>query len=153
MRNSPTAGASSVQRVVVDANIVIAARLRRDATHDRAKAIVTGIDRGNLPTAVVLTDVLTEVLNYLNERASHGMAVATLDALVESSGFELVRPTNTDFTTGRSLFRRYEGLSLTDAVIAAYIGREELGYLYSFDDDFDALDGFSRLETVDHPYD
>lgn len=140
-----------MQRVVVDTDVIVAARLGRDANHQRAEPIVSGIDGGHLPTAIVLTDVLVEVLNYLNERASHEAAVATLDALVESSGFELVRPANADFTAGRSLFRRYEGLSLTDAIIAAYVDREELEYLYSFDGDFDALDGLTRLETADHP--
>lgn len=141
-----------MQRVVVDANVILAARLGQDANHERAESIVSAIDRGHLPTAFVLSDVLTEVLNYLNERASHGAAVATLDALVDGSGFELVRSTKSDLVTARSLFRRYEGLSLTDAVIAAYIYRADLQYLYSFDSDFDALKELTRLETADHPY-
>ena len=51
------------------------------------------------------------------------------------------------------LFETYEGLSFGDATIAAYMGREEIERLYSFDDDFDALDGITRLETADDPFD
>ena len=30
--------------------------------------------------------------------------------------------------------------------------REGIEYLYSFDDDFDALDGVTRLDTADNPF-
>ena len=30
--------------------------------------------------------------------------------------------------------------------------REGIKYLYSFDDDFDAIDGVSRLETPNNPF-
>jgi predicted nucleic acid-binding protein len=30
--------------------------------------------------------------------------------------------------------------------------REGVEYLYSFDDDFDALDGVTRLETPENPF-
>jgi hypothetical protein len=33
-----------------------------------------------------------------------------------------------------------------------YMQREGIEYLYSFDDDFDALGGITRLETPDNPF-
>jgi predicted nucleic acid-binding protein len=35
--------------------------------------------------------------------------------------------------------------------MAAYIQREGIEYLYSFDDGFDGIDEVTRLETVDNP--
>ena len=138
--------------VAVDANVLIAARLARDQNHDRGEAIVTAIDQGELPTGIVLSDVLEEVSNYLQARAGHAVAVDTLDALIESSGFELTQTSTSDFEAGRSVFRRYESLSLTDAIIVAAMQRAEIEYLYSFDDGFDSVDEITRLTTPDSPF-
>lgn len=139
-------------RVVIDSNVLLAARLERDSNHERAMPITDAVDHGTLPSVVVLTDVLSETLNYLNERVGHTVAVRTLDALVESSGYEIVRSTKGDFDAGRSLFRTYDGLSLIDGMIAAYMHRTDCTYLYSFDDDFDAVGDITRLETADDPF-
>jgi predicted nucleic acid-binding protein len=138
--------------VVVDANVLIAARLSRDQNHKRGKAISDAIDQGNLPTAYVLSDVLEEVINYLQARGGHDVASETLDALIESSGFSLIQTSKTDFNAGRSVFRRYESLSLTDAVIVATMQRNEIEYLYSFDDGFDGVPELTRLTTPDNPF-
>lgn len=138
--------------VVVDANVLIAARLSRDQNHERGNAIADAIDHGDLPTAHVLTDVLEEVINYLQAKAGHDVAVETLDALVESGGFSLTQTSNTEFNAGRSLFRRYDSLSLTDAVIVATMQRDDIDYLYSFDDGFDSVTGVTRLSTPDDPF-
>lgn len=139
-------------RVLVDSNVLIAARLKRDQNHDRGVSISRAFDQGDLPPALVIDDVLGEVLNYLTARASHNVAVETLDALVESSGFETVHTPKSDFDAGRSVFRTYERLSLTDAIIVASMQRQNVEYLYSFDDGFDAVDGITRLTTADDPF-
>jgi len=138
--------------VAVDANVLIAARLARDQNHDRGEAITTAIDQGQLPTGIVLSDVLEEVINYLQARGGHDIAVDTLDALIESSGFELTQTSKADFEAGRSVFRRYDSLSLTDAIIVAAMQRAEIEYLYSFDDGFDEVAEITRLTTPDSPF-
>lgn len=139
-------------RVVVDANVLIAARLARDQNHDRGRAISEAIDRGALPTGYILSNVLEEIVNYLQARSGHETATETLDALIESSGFVLTQTPKSDFDAGRSLFRRHESLSLTDAVIVAAMQRLDIEYLYSFDDGFDSVEGISRLTTPDDPF-
>ncbi|WP_436901737.1 type II toxin-antitoxin system VapC family toxin [Halovenus halobia] len=131
--------------VIVDANVLIAARLSRDQNHDRGEAITQAIDQGTHPTAYVLSDVLAEVINNLQARAGH-------DAVIEISGFSLRQTTKSEFDTGRSLFRRYEPLSLTDAVIVAMMHREDIEYLYSFDDGFDSVSRITRLTTPVNPF-
>ena len=138
--------------VIVDANVLIAARLSRDQNHERGVAITQAIDRGTLPTAYVLSEVLEETINYLQARAGHAVATETLDALIESGGFSLKQTSKSDFDTGRSLFRRHESLSLTDAIIVATMQREEIDYLYSFDDGFDGVNPINRLTTPDNPF-
>jgi predicted nucleic acid-binding protein len=85
----------------VDANVLIAARLSRGQNHDRGAAIAEAFDQGELPTAYLLSDILEEVTNYLQARSRPAVATETLDALVESSGFELLYTPKADFDTGR----------------------------------------------------
>jgi hypothetical protein len=137
--------------VLVDSNVVIAARFSRDQNHDPGRRITDAFDLGDLPTGRITSDALEEIVNYVNERGGHDSAVATLDKLQESGGFEIVYTTKSDFDAGRSLFRRYEGLSLTDGVLTAYMQRTGIEYVYSFDTDFDAVDGITRLDTAVNP--
>ncbi|WP_225335198.1 type II toxin-antitoxin system VapC family toxin [Halomicrobium urmianum] len=137
---------------LIDSNVLIGARIATDQHHETGHAIATGIDGGSLPTGRIPDDVLSEVLNYLHTRAGNEVAVETLDAIQASVDFEVDGTTKTDFDAGRSLFRQYDGLSFTDAVIAAYMRRTGIDYLYSFDDDFDAVDGITRLDTVTNPF-
>jgi len=139
-------------QVVVDANVLIAARLSRDQNHSRGAAITQAIDEGEIPTAYVLSDVLEEVVNYLQARSSRDVAAATLDAIIGSRGFELTHTQKTDFDAGRSLFRRYDTLSLTDAIIVAAMQRLDRTYLYSFDDGFDTVADITRLTTATTPF-
>lgn len=158
-----------MESVLVDSNVIIASRFSRDQNHQRGKEITEAFDHGDLPTGRIPSDALEEILNYIHTRASHDDAVETLDKLQESSGFEVVYTQKSDFDAGRSLFRRYEGLSLTDGILAAYMQRIGIDYIYSFDDDFDvlksealssqsktagsdgAIDGITRLDTAAHP--
>jgi predicted nucleic acid-binding protein len=41
---------------------------------------------------------------------------------------------------------------LTDAVIVATMQRDEIEYLYSFDDGFDGVPELTRLTTPDNPF-
>lgn len=138
--------------VVVDSNVVIGHRLGRDQFHERASAIVRGIDLGELPSAVLTNYCLGETLNIVGERVGHGAGVDTLDALVESRGVEIVQTTQGDFSTGQAIYRPQPKLTFVDAITVAYMRREGLEYVYSFDDGFDSVDGIVRLETPDDPF-
>lgn len=72
--------------------------------------------------------------------------------LKASAGFELVHCARKDFTRAVELFESYETLAFGDATVVAYMEREGIESLYSFDDDFDAVDGITRLDTADDPF-
>jgi len=138
--------------VLLDSNVLIGARIASDHHHETAHAITTAIDGGALPTGRIPDEVLSEVLNYLHTRAGNKVAIETLGAIQASVDLEVDGTTKTDFDAGRSLFRQYEGLSFTDAIIVAYMRRTGIDYLYSFDDDFDAVGEITRLETPTNPF-
>ena len=137
---------------LLDTNVLFASASARDDYHDRAQEIVRSIDHGELPDAVVTNYVLTETLNLTGEKLGPGAANEMLDRLIEGTHFEIDHAPKADFNAAQALFRRYEELSFVDSTIAAYMQRKDINYLYSFDDDFDALDGVTRMDTADNPF-
>ncbi|WP_135851158.1 type II toxin-antitoxin system VapC family toxin [Halorussus salinus] len=125
---------------------------RDERRHERARNIVRGIDHGVLPTGRVTNYVVLELLNLLDKRLGTGLASDTYRRLDESAGFETVQATDEDFRRAIELFERYDGLSFGDATTVAYMRRLGIEYVYSFDADFDTVDGITRLATKENPY-
>jgi uncharacterized protein len=138
---------------VVDTGVLIGMADIDDQHHDSALEIVRRMDRGDLPTGRVTNYIALETFNWIHNRKRHEMAVETYERLNQSAGFEVLHAAQKDFTNAVSLFQTYEDLSLGDATIAAYMQREGIDYLYSFDDDFDVIESITRLATPDNPFD
>ncbi|MFB6307874.1 MAG: type II toxin-antitoxin system VapC family toxin [Haloarculaceae archaeon] len=139
-------------RALVDTTVLFAAAYRRDEAHEDALPILGGIDAGDLPEAVVLDYVLAETLNGLTTHAGHDAAVDFLDRIEENRRFHVASLTADQFATAKAIFRQREPLSLVDAAVVAYMQAEGLASLYAFDDDFDTVDGITRLDTAVDPY-
>lgn len=137
---------------VVDTGVLIGMADTDDQHHDVAMEIVRAMDHGDLPTGRVTNYIALETLNWIHNRKHHQKAVDTYERLNQSAGFEIHHAAQKDFTNAVTLFETYEELSLGDATIAAYMLREEIEYLYSFDDDFDVIEDVTRLETADNPF-
>lgn len=137
---------------VVDTGVLIGMADTDDQHHDVAMEIVRGMDHGDLPTGRVTNYIALETFNWIHNRKRHQKAVETYERLNQSAGFEILHAAQKDFTSAVTLFQTYEGLSLGDATIAAYMQREGIEYLYSFDDDFDVIEDITRLETADNPF-
>ena len=137
---------------VVDTGVLIGMADVDDEQHDVALEIVREMDHGNLPTGRVTNYIVLETLNWIHERKRHQKAVETYKRLNQSAGFEVLHAAQKDFTSALSLFQTDEGLSFGDATIAAYMQREGIEYLYSFDEDFDTVAGITRLETANTPF-
>jgi len=137
---------------VVDTGVLIGMADVGDEHHDVAMKIVREMDHGNLPTGRVTNYIVLETLNWIHERKRHQKALETYERLNQSAGFEVLHAAQKDFTSALSLFQTYQGLSFGDATIAAYMEREGIEYLYSFDDDFDTVEGITRLETANNPF-
>ena len=139
-------------RALIDTSVLFAAAYRRDSAHDIARPILAGIDDGSLPEAVVLDFVLAETLNGVTTHVGHEQAVDFLNRIEENSRFHIESLGRDALTTGKSMFRRHESFSFVDGCLVGYMHTEGLGYLYAFDDDFDAADGIYRLDTAIDPY-
>jgi predicted nucleic acid-binding protein len=141
-----------MQLATVDTNVLVGGRVREDQYHEEALELLRGFDHRDLPRAVVLSSVLEESLNLIGRNVTPEGAVETLDLLDEAAGFEIRHVTEQDLSGGRRRFRVYDELSLTDAIITAWMDRNDVEYLYSFDDDFDAVEEVTRLDSPHDPY-
>jgi len=139
-------------RALIDTSVLFAAAYKRDNSHDTGLPVLHGIDNGTLPEAVVIDYVLAETLNGLTTHAGHDAAVDLIDRIEENGRFHIDSLTTDALATGKALFRQHEPLSFVDASIVAYMETEGLGYLYAFDDDFDAVEDVYRLDTATNPY-
>lgn len=137
---------------VVDTGILIGMADVDDRHHETATEIVRGMDHGDLPTGQVPNYVVLETLNWIHSRKRHDTAVETYRRLNSSAGFEIHQAAQKDFGRAVELFETYEGLAFGDATIVAYMEREGVEYLYSFDDDFDVIEDLTRLETPENPF-
>jgi predicted nucleic acid-binding protein len=137
---------------LLDTNVLFASASASDEYHDTGMEIIRAVDHGDLPEGIVTNYVLAETLNLVRERLGPEPATGILDRLVEGAHFDISHAPRADFTAGQALFRQYADLSFVDATIAAYMQREGIEYLYSFDDGFDGVDGVTRLETADNPF-
>lgn len=138
---------------LLDSTVVIAFADVDDEAHEVGAEVVHGVDRGDLPTGVVTSDALLEVLNFVHDRRGQAMATDILDRLVAGAHFRLPYNPKENYGVGRSLFRQYDGLSFGDAMQVAYMHGEGIEYIYSFDGDFDAVDGIVRLDVAANPFD
>ncbi len=138
---------------LLDTNVVFASASARDEYHDSAREIVHGIDHGELPDAVLTNYVAAEILNLTREKLGPDAAKELLDRLVTGTHFDIVHTSQSDFNAAQPIFRQYPELSFVDATIAAYMNRTGIEYVYSFDDDFDAISDIVRLETAVNPFD
>ena len=141
-----------MSRALVDTTVLFAATYRRDSAHDDALPILRGIDTAALPEAVIIEYVLAETLNGLTTHAGHDAAVDFLNRVEENTRFHIESLTADEFATAKALFRQHGQFSFVDACIVAYMQAEGLGYLYAFDDDFDAAEDVYRLDSPTNPY-
>jgi len=137
---------------LVDTGVLIGMTDTDDQHHDTAMDIVRGVDHGELPTGRVTNYVVLETLNWIHNRKRQQTAVETYERLNQSAGFEIHHSAQKDFNRAIELFETYDRLSCGDATIVAYMQREEIEYLYSFDGDFDAVEGVTRLDTPENPF-
>lgn len=137
---------------LVDTTVLYAAANRSAQRHETATAIVRGVDHGALPQVVVPDPMLIETMNGVARDVGHGTAVDFLDRLRLGSQFELRREPTAVWRTGIELFETIDRLSLADGLLVAAARHHGIEHCYSFDDDFDGIDGIVRLSTATDPF-
>lgn len=133
---------------VLDTNVLYGAIDQSDAHHEAAREILLAVDDGEIEGVHLSEYVVAEALSLVHSRLGHDVAVGLLDRLGDNSNVEVIHAPQGDYHGSVEVFREYPDLSFVDASIVAYMERAGIETLYSFDTDFDAVDGLQRTEGI-----
>lgn len=126
--------------MIVDSSVFIASVIEHDANNRRAKELLA---KASEERAFTTDHVLDEVITYLNRKAGSGIAFKAGIGILDS--FELIFFSDVEIREALELIRKYQRLSLCDAlsVVAAKGARDRA--ICSFDTDFDFVKDISRI--------
>lgn len=137
---------------LIDTTVLYAAGNKSAQRHNTALDIVRGADEGTLPSLVIPDPILIETMNGLVRDVGHDVAVDFLSRLQAGGQFEIRRESAVVWESALETFERIDRLSLADAMLVTSARHNDIGYCYSFDDDFDGVSSLSRLVTPDNPF-
>ncbi len=131
--------------IYVDTSYWVALRMRRDAHHDEAVALLRETDREQLITS---NHVRGETWTFLRRRAGHGSAVGFLDGLARSHHVRVEHVTPQLEERALSWLRRHDEreYSFVDAGSFALMRSLKIRQALAFDGDFAAA-GFVELRA------
>lgn len=131
----------------VDSGVWIAAKKKNDEWHEKAAKIVQELIDKNIKIRII-DYVLLEVLNFLERKSDHKTAVEAGKALLTSENVAIINIDDIFIREGFKIFEQYEGLSLTDATLAAVMKELNDHCIISFDSGFDKIEWIERYESV-----
>ena len=130
----------------IDSVVWIGAKLKNDQWHKRSVDIIKSFITHDIETVYVTDYIVLETTNFILRKGGFDAACATLNIFQNHERIKVVNVDEVTFARGASIFKKYPGLSITDASIVAAM--EELGInnIHSFDKGFDRIDWITRLE-------
>ena len=131
--------------IFVDTSFWLALQLPREARHDEAASLITGVGREALVTS---NHVRGETLTFLRRRAWHATAVAFLDVLERTDRLRLAFVNPDLETEALQWLRRHNEreYSFVDATSFALMRSLRIREAFAFDGDFSAA-GFVELRA------
>ena len=108
-----------------------------------AKSIVTGMEKDEK----VITSVvqLSEICNILEARASHRFAQEVIESILLNDNIEIAEVSKETYVASVELAKLYN-ININDCVALAVMQSRNIKEIYSFDADFDKIEGIKRVE-------
>ena len=123
--------------------------------HERARAVMDGIQKGDLRYRPIYTTgyVLSELATLILRKKSHENALDTLQRIRNSPAVTVLHPDETQFDAACDEFARFDDqqISFIDHMTGVLAAEYEVEHVFAFDSDFRTL-GFTLVpEDVDLP--
>ena len=126
--------------ILVDSNFFIALINEKDQYHKRAielsKEIMYEDDK------IVPLLMLSEVVSSLSSRCGGKIAKIAYETIIDN--FTVYFPDERDIKENMNLDLKYNSLSLADCLAVYLMKEKEMVIIYSFDSDFDKVNGILR---------
>lgn len=128
---------------MIDSTVLIAHAYPKDDNHSQALTLLPLFINGKKRH---VTDYsVLEVTNFLLRKSSFKDALAALENLTNSEKTEVIHNDEISFKATEEIFKKYPGLSFTDANMVLHMQRLGLKELLSFDGGFDKVRGIKRV--------
>jgi len=131
----------------IDSVVWIAAKLKRDQWHEKAKKIIQKFLSREIKIVYVNDYIILETVNFLLRKAGFDVALETLNIFRTHKRIRIININSKIFEEACKIFMKYIDLSLTDASIIATMQQLGIKQLYSFDSGFDKVKWIKRLEN------
>jgi predicted nucleic acid-binding protein len=130
----------------IDSVVWIGAKLKDDQWHKKSIKIINKFINKEIKKAYVTDYIILESINFILRKGGFDAALETLNIFENHERIEIINIDEITFARASTIFKKYPGLSITDASIVAVM--EELGikHVYTFDKGFDKIDWIVRLE-------
>ncbi len=128
---------------MIDSTVLIAHAYPKDDGHRQALTRLPPFTNGK--KRHVTDYCILEVTNFLLRKASFKDALAALENLTKAGKVEVIYNDEVSFKATGEIFRKYPGLSFTDANMVLHMQRLGLKELLSFDGGFDKVREIKRV--------
>ncbi|MBU4138323.1 MAG: PIN domain-containing protein [Euryarchaeota archaeon] len=130
----------------IDSVVWIGAKLKNDQWHKESAKIIDRFIKKEIKKAIVTDYIILESVNFILRKGGFDVALETLEIFENHERIEVINIDEITFARASAIFRKYPGLSITDASTIAVMEEFEINYIYTFDKGFDKIDGIVRLE-------
>lgn len=136
-------------KFMIDSCVFIAALNPKDKFHNDGKEILEKILKKQTRHTLIINDyIIDETVTYLRKKASYDVSIKILDLLFNPNYFTLVKVTDYDLRQAYFIFKKYDKLSFTDAIIVATMYSNDIKRLISFDSDFRGIGKIELFNTL-----
>jgi len=124
----------------------IGAKLKNDQWHKESANIINRFIKKEIKKATVTDHIILESVNFILRKGGFEAALETLEIFENHERIEVINVDEINFARASSIFRKYPGLSITDASTVAVMQEFKIKHIYTFDKGFDKINGIVRLE-------
>ena len=131
---------------VLDSVVLIGYYVESDQWNEKAVLLLEAMDRGQ---KFIITDyILDETLTFIRKIAGAEKSNTVLEYLTGHPNVIMAHINEKLLKAAIIYFKRYQRLSFTDATTVALMKDASIRKIYSFDSDFDGIEGIVRVEKI-----
>ena len=130
----------------IDSVVWIGAKLKRDQWHRKSVPIIRKFLDKEIEKVYVTDHIVLETVNFILRKGGFDAALETLNLFEYHERIEIVNIDEITFARASVIFKKYPGLSITDASTVAVMDDLGIAQIYTFDGGFDRIEWIGRLE-------
>ena len=130
----------------IDRVVWIGAKLKRDQWHKKSVSIIRKFLDKEIERVYITDHIVLETVNFILRKGGFDAALEILDIFENHERIEVMNVNEIAFARAFIIFKKYPGLSITDATTVATMENLGISQIYTFDEGFDKIDWVERLE-------